>query len=405
MLSQIQIAVGCRVWRVSIRGFLDPVVRVWVIGGLFVLPSSGWAKTLHNPTSQEERDAVLETARQIGAALPGLGYAYGELSDGTFTMAGSVLKLSDTIAVTAAHASQHWSEGEYVDVWIGFGNFQDGLDGKETTYKVSAIYRHPVFDLALYSLADNPVSGVPNAVIRKDILPVNQPIVIGGYGQYSHVSGPILGYGEKLGARGIISGDLPEEMPEHYQYCLFTGDTGLDDYHAEGGLVDTWDSGGGVYTEVDGEHRLVGIIEVKAGEREYGSYSGFLPLSHPGAYQFINQYLDSDGDGQSNFTEDALGSDGHVTNSFANTPLEIHSEGGGVRMILSHLALLDSTVVYKGQHSEDLSEWVDAQQVSNPSSLPTAPDGYSWLSWEVNSTSRMQFLRVLPEAQLNLIWE
>lgn len=377
-------------------------MALWV---LFCSPFSGWAITLHQGGTQEDRDEILASARQIGNELPGLGYAYGERSDGSFTMAGSVVKLSDTIAVTAAHASVHWSEGEYVDVWIGFGNYQDGLDGKETTYKVSAIYRHPVMDLALYSMVDHPMQGVPNAQILKDVLSVNQPISFGGYGLRNHVGGGILGYGEKLGASGIISGDIPEDMPVFYQYCLFTGEVDLADYHFEGGLVDTWDSGGGVYVEDGGEHRLVGIIELKAGERAYDSYSGFLPLSHPGAYHFINQYLDSDGDGISNLVEEAFGSDEALTNSFPATPMTIHSDGNVRQMVISHLALLDGSVEYQGQQSQGLEEWQDAQLTSNPTDLPAPPSRYSWLSWEVNSSSGVQFMRVQSQPKLNLIWK
>jgi hypothetical protein len=144
---------------------------------------------------------------------------------------------------------------------------------------------------------------------------------------------------------------------------------------------------------------------VKAGERVYGSYSGFLPLSHPGAYHFINQYLDTDGDGQSNFVEASFGSDAALNDSFAATPMTLDSEGAGMRMVISHLALLDGTVEYQGQQSQDLVEWHDAQQTANPSGLPAPPDHYSWLSWEVNASSPAQFMRVESRAKLNLIWE
>ena len=365
---------------------------------------ASWGLTLHPGTSTEEYTAILEIAQQNGSALPGLGYAYGQRIDGSFTMAGSVVKLSDTIAVTAAHASVHWSEGEYQNIWIGFGNFEDGMDGEETVYKVAAVHRHPLLDLALYSL-DTRIQSVPNAVLHAEILSVDHPIAFGGYGLMSYVGGGIHGYGNKLGAKGIINGTIPEESPEHYQYTQFAGEEGLPDYHSEGGLVDTWDSGGGVYAEVNGEYRLVGIIEVKAGEREYGSYSGFLPLSHPGAYHFVNQYLDSDADGQSNFVEEAFGSDGVWADSFSTTPMTLHPEGNGMRMVISHLALEDGTVEYKGQQSQDLSNWEAAQTVSNPSGLPVPPSGYSWFSWEVSTSGKSQFMRVYAEPNLNLIWE
>ena len=221
----------------------------------------------------------------------------------------------------------------------------------------------------------------------------------------SYLGGGIHGYGQKLGAKGIINRTIPEESPEHYQYSLFKGDAGLADYHSEGRLVDTWDSGGGVFVEVDGKYRLVGIIEVKAGEREYGSYSGFLPLSHPGVYHFINQYLESDGDGQSDFVEEAFGSDGTLTNSYSTTPMTISHAQSRSQILISHLALEDRTIEYDGQQSGDLSNWNDAQLASNPGDLPNPPNGYTWLTWEVISSSQTQFMRVQAQAKFNLIWE
>ena len=84
--------------------------------------------------------------------------------------------------MTAAHASKHWLEGDYENIWIGFGNYQDGVDGKETVYKVSAIHRHPHMDLALYSV-ESPIQGIPSAKIHQEVLLVNQPIAFGGFGR------------------------------------------------------------------------------------------------------------------------------------------------------------------------------------------------------------------------------
>ena len=133
--------------------------------GLLIYPITTCGLTLHPGTSPEEYAAILETAQLNGTALPGLGYAYGQRSDGSLTLAGSVVKLSDKVAVTAAHATVHWSEGEYEDIWIGFGNYQDGIDGKETVYQVTAIHRHPFMDLALYTV-EGPIQGIPNVKIH-----------------------------------------------------------------------------------------------------------------------------------------------------------------------------------------------------------------------------------------------
>ena len=383
--------------------FLKGWYRSWVALVFLTSLCTSRAIILHDAPTAEERSLILQSARQTGDQLPGLGYAFGQRLDGAYTLAGSVVKLSSRIAISAAHASVHWSEGEYQKLWIGFGNYQDGLEGKETTYEVSTILRHPSLDLALYYFEEPLPGNVQDAVIYQDVVLAGRAIYFGGFGKVSHHGGSILSAGEKAGALGYLSAEmlLDIEVEEHYAFSLFTEDPTSPDHHSEGGLVDTWDSGGGVYIQDEfGNFQLIGIIEIIAGEREYGSYTGFLPLSHPGAYHFINRFLDSDGDGQSNLVEQAFSSDMFSSGSCPYTPLVLPSEGNGGDLMISHLALKDGTMDYTGQQSLDLINWQDAQPASNPSGLPVAPEQYEWKSWKVRPSSDRQFLRIHAVADL-----
>ena len=85
--------------------------------------------------------------------------------------------------------------------------------------------------------------------------------------------------------------------------------------------------------------------------------------------------------------------------------MSLHPKENGKQMVISHLVLGDGTLDYQGQESDDLSNWQDAQSIANPNDLPTPPEGYSWLSWQVKSSSQKQFMRVEAQAKFDLIWE
>ena len=376
------------------------IVYIW-FSVVAIFPTFLTGITVHDGADDTAREAIRAKALEIGNGLPGLGYALGERANGQLIRAGSIVKISDTLAISAGHVSYHFQDGDYKSMKIGFGSFTEGINGSETTYEVLAIARHPNIDLAVFSLGGLQGAGIPDAEYTTTTLTLDQLVHFGGYGLLSHEGGSPIGNANKLGARGYIGEFSHPDFPEYYHYVEFNGTQSAPTYHAEGGLVASGDSGGGVYIlEGSGEYKLVGFNTVLTGLNEYGEFSGFLPLSLPTAHRFLHHFLDTDKDGNSDLLEEAFGSNALAPQTSPSSQLQT-SFGDGQQWILSHLGLSDGSITYQGQFSEDLQAWEDAAPAANPPGLPAPPTNYVWMTWEAPTQATKGFLRIQAEADLS----
>jgi hypothetical protein len=364
------------------------------------LPATCPAITVHDSRTEEDQAAIRETAIAVGQGLPGLGYVLGQLNDGQWIRAGCLVKISRNVAVTVAHATFHFQQGEYKDIRAGFVNPAD-ITNLQTSYAVSAIHRHPIMDLAVIILATQPGEDVEDAPTTKEIPALGDLLHFGGYGIYSLAGGPNLSSGVKLGARGYLGEFSDPEIPPYYKFIEFAGDPTNPAYHPEGGLVDSGDSGGGVYVLDDtGHYQLVGLNAVRTGLNEYGEHSGFIPLGIPAAYRFTNQFLDLDNDGTNDLAEEAFGSIAYPS-GIPTPQLGILTAQGSNTLTLTHLAIQAGTLTYQGQFSHDLVTWEDATPSVNPPGLPSPPANYQWLTWQTPPQSKSAFMRATAEPNLD----
>ena len=170
--------------------------------------------TIHDGEDDSAREAIRAKALEIGSGLPGLGYALGERTNGQLIRAGSIVKISDSLAISAGHVSYHFQDGDYKSMKVGFGNFTDGINSNEPTYDVVSIARHPNIDLAVLGMDGLAGVGIPDAEYTTTPANLGQLVHFGGYGLLSHEGGSPIGNANKLGARGYIGEFIHPDFPD-----------------------------------------------------------------------------------------------------------------------------------------------------------------------------------------------
>ena len=274
--------------------FIHSVRRAFsVVASTILLTSSAHAITVH-PGNHDASYALAQQFGSVGYALPSFTGAEWDGSVSNTALGPSVVALSPTVAISAAHGSLFPPGIDYDLIQLGFGNaYEDFANGD--LFTVTNVIRHPTLDLVIYDMSDDPVLNVDYANLHNSVLQIGDIIYGVGYGEFSEVAAPtsdIVWNGDKHAFNGIIETLGYGSFPSNYFFTPFARSTFNPFYTELGGAGNNGDSGGGVFIEMpDGSFELVGLMQVTTGGNDYSVRTGFLPLSDLEAREFIDSHL------------------------------------------------------------------------------------------------------------------